>query len=333
MPNPMFGMSPATDLLDVVRGVAFARLFGRDETTSLGLSVKAQRILKAGVSAGSLADPVWAGNLSDMRTAAAEFLSRLDGASAIQAMLDLGIIAKAPFHINLLSLTQTATASVVGEGLPRPISEMALAQAPLVGKKIQTTIVLSRELISGTSASAMAWLSRQLRNAVALGLDQALIPELLAGVTPIASIDFTTDIAALLGAANKGVGRLVWLSSPDVGNKLALADSAGSAAPTGTSEYLNLPLFVSAGMAPGSLALINGNLIAANVEGFGLDSTTEATVNMDSAPSLPNAATGAPANLVSLWQSNSVGIGMTSIGDIASGPNGVALITGITWST
>ncbi len=121
-----------------------------------------------------------------------------------------------------------------------------------------------------------------------------------------------------MNAVNKGAGRLAWLAAPDVANRLAISNTRGGTSPTGVSEAYGLPLFVSSGMLAGTLALINGDQVAGDVQGFGLEATDQATLNMDTAPTLPNAVTGAGApSMVSLWQENSIALGMTAMGDMA----------------
>jgi hypothetical protein len=114
---------------------------------------------------------------------------------------------------------------------------------------------------------------------------------------------------------------------------LAVSNPVGGTSPVGVSEYLGLPLFVSSGMLSGTLALLDGDQVAGDVQGFGLEATNQATLNMSHTPTLPNAVTGAGAtNLVSLWQDNSVALGMAAMGDMAAASGAVAMLTGIAWS-
>ena len=125
-----------------------------------------------------------AGSLADMAQAASDFRTRLDGRSAAVALLDMGIIAKAPLHLALLTIGQGSTASVVGEGMPRPISRMTLGIDRLTPQKVQSTVVVTQELITASGVAGQVFLSRQLRVATAQAIDAVLLDQLLENATP-----------------------------------------------------------------------------------------------------------------------------------------------------
>ena len=210
---------------------------------------------------------------------------------------------------------------------------MSLGLDKLTPKKIQSTIVVTKELL-GEAPAAQDFLSKQLKIAVASAVDAALVDDLLEGVTPIAATaNMDADLNALFAAINTNNGRLAWLAAPDVANRLALSNALGSTSPSGVSEFMGLALFVSSGMMAGSLALLNTDLIAGSLEGFGLETATDATLAMDDAPVLPTSVPPAASNtLISLWQSNSIALGLTMLGDLAAAEDAVALVEGVSWT-
>jgi hypothetical protein len=332
---PLMREASSATVVEVIRGLALKRLLGSEEAELhlLRLGQPAQIILKAAVGAATLSNPAWAGSLAEMRVAAQDFLTRLEGKSAIVAMLDSGVVARAPSYIPLLVVTTAVTGSLVGEGKPRPISKANLGLATLVPQKVQATIVVTKDLLSEAPA-AQTFLGRQLKNAVASAIDAVLVGQLLAGVTPIAAtVNQEADLIKLLNAVNSGSGRLAWLSSVDVANRLALSNILGATSPVGASEYFGLPMYVSSGMLAGTLALVDGDRVAGNVEGFGLEVATDASLNMDDSPTLPTSVPPAgAATMVNLWQENAVALGMTMLGDMTAATGAVALLTGIAWS-
>lgn len=102
------------------------------------------------------------------------------------------------------------------------------------------------------------------------------------------------------------------------------------------SEFLNLSFAVSPGLADGTLILVDGDQVVGNIESFGVDVSQHATLEMDSAP-ISDVGVGsgdAPtsASLVSLWQTDSVGLRLSAHFGIARGTdNALAVMTGIDW--
>ncbi|MGO6702598.1 phage major capsid protein, partial [Rhizobium ruizarguesonis] len=91
----------AGTIQSLVRALVIAEKTGEplsDVADRLRMPAPAQRILKAAVGAGSLGDPAWAGQLADMAAASSAFLQALGGRSAFGALLDQGILTRAPLH-------------------------------------------------------------------------------------------------------------------------------------------------------------------------------------------------------------------------------------------
>ncbi|WP_244915089.1 phage major capsid protein [Rhizobium sullae] len=302
----------------------------------LKMPAPAQRILKAAVSAGTLSDPEWAAQLADLNAASSAFLQSLGGRSAFASLLDMGVITRAPLRSHVGVVSEGVVGAVNREGEARPVSRMTLNGGTLLPRRADAVIALSREIIENSSAASQAFVSRQLRRAVAKALDTGFVDSLVTSATPSFSStgEHSSDLKILLDAVNSGWGRLAWISSVDVANSICLLDDGrGRAGPEGVSEFLNLPFCVSPALADGTLLLLDGDLIAADITSLGVDIARHASLQMNDAPT--NDA-GAPTatNLTSTWQTNTVGIRLSTLfGGTSGAPDAMAIMTGITWGT
>ena len=327
----------AGTIQSLVRALVIAEKTGEplsDVADRLRLPAPAARILKAAVAAASLADPQWASGLADMAAASSAFLQGLGGRSAFALLLDTGILTKAPLRSRVTAAAEAVVGEVSGEGKATAVSKMSLSGDILAPRRAEATIVLSREIIENASASSQAFVSRQLRRAVARALDAGFVDSLISSSTPtfISTGDHIVDLKILLGAVNSGWGRLALIAATDVANSVSLLnDGKGSAAPEGASEFLNLPFCVSPALASGTLLLIDGDRVAADIEGLGVDISRYAAIEMDTTPA-NDAGAPTPTSLVSLWQSNAAAIRLSALfGAVAGTPDAVALMANIEW--
>ncbi|WP_327209663.1 phage major capsid protein [Rhizobium leguminosarum] len=327
----------AGTIQSLVRALVIAEKTG--ETTAdiadrLRLPAPAARILKSAVGAGSLGDPAWAAQLADMAAASSAFLQGLGGRSAFAALLDQGVITRAPLRSRVGAVSEGVVGAVAGEGEARPVSRMTLNGDALLPQQADAIVVLSREVIENSSAASQAFVSRQLRRAVARALDAGFYDRLVTSSTPTfaATDNHAADLKQLLDQVNTGEGRLCWIAAPDVANSISLLnDGRGSASPEGISEFLNLPFCVSAGLTAGVLMLLDGDKIVADIESLGVDISRFATLQMNDEPSMDVTAPTATAT-VSLWQTNSVAIKISALfGVVAGTADAIAVLTDVAW--
>ncbi|MBB2709764.1 phage major capsid protein [Rhizobium sophoriradicis] len=300
----------------------------------LRLPAPAARILKSAVGAGTLSDPAWASGLADMQAASSAFLQGLGGRSAFASLLDVGVLTRAPLRSRVGAVTEGVVADVTGEGKSRPVSRMTLSGDALLPQQADAIVVLSREVIENASAAAQAFLSRQLRRAVAKALDVGALSTLITSATPsfAATDNHAADLKQMLDSVNTGEGRLAWIAAPDVANSIALLnDGRGTASPEGVSEFLGLPHAVSAGLAAGTLVLLDGDRVLADVESLGVDVARHAALQMNDEPTM-DASTPTATPVVSLWQVNAVAVKISALfGAVAGTPDALAVLTGIEW--
>ena len=94
---------------------------------------------------------------------------------------------------------------------------------------------------------------------------------------------------------------------------------------------LGATLACSFGMAPGTLALIDGSGIVAGNDTIELRSSTQTSLLMSSTPNM-SSAVPTPAQMVSMWQSNSIAyLAEASFGAQVLRDDAVALVTNIAW--
>ncbi|TBD37724.1 MULTISPECIES: phage major capsid protein [Rhizobium] len=324
-------------ILALVRALAICEKTGEptsDIADRLRLPAPAQRILKAAVGAGSLGDPAWAGQLADMAAASSAFLQALGARSAFAALLDQSVLTRAPLQSRVGAVSEGVVGAVNGEGEARPVSRMSLSGDALAAQRADAVIVLSREILENSSAASQAFVSRQLRRAVAKALDVGFFSTLITSSTPTfaATDNHAADLKQMLDTVNSGEGRLGWVAAPNVANSIALLnDPRGTSSPEGLSEFLGLPFAVSPGLAAGTLILLDGDRILADVESLGVDVARHASLQMDDAPSM-DATTPTATATVSLWQVNAVAIKISALfGAVAGTPDALAVMTGVEW--
>ncbi|MGO7598869.1 phage major capsid protein [Rhizobium ruizarguesonis] len=327
----------AGTIQSLVRALVIAEKTGEplsDVADRLRMPAPAQRILKAAVGAGSLGDPAWAGQLADMAAASSAFLQNLGGRSAFAALLDLGVITKAPLRSRVGAVSEGVVGAVNAEGQARPVSRMTLSGDELAAQQADAIIVLSREVVENSSAASQAFVSRQLRRAVARALDVGLFDRLVTSSTPsfVATDNHAADLKQVLDAVNTGEGRLCWIASPDVANSISLLnDGRGSASPEGVSEFLNLPFAVSPGLAAGTLILLDGDRVLADIESLGIDVARHASLQMDNEPTM-DAITPTATATVSLWQTNAVAVKVSALFGVAAGTSdAIVVLTDVAW--
>ncbi|WP_442577971.1 phage major capsid protein [Mesorhizobium sp. ASY16-5R] len=309
------------------------------ERGALDVPSPVARILRSAVAGGSLADPTWAGLLAGAPGATQAFLGQVGGRSAFVGLIDAGVLSRAPLRSRVGVVITGALADIAVEGHARPVSRMTLTGDTLAPIEASALVVLSRELVEATDAASQTYLSRMLRKALAKALDVGFLEAIVSTSTPSFSssgndVDaMRADVRTMLASVSSGEGRMAWVAAPDVAAGAAALDTRGTVAPEGASEFYGLPHFVSAGLAPGMLVLLDGDRIGGDVESLGIDLGREAAIEMNDAP-LGNSATPTARSLVSMFGTNSVAIRIAaSFGAVAGAPDAVAVLDGIEWAS
>jgi len=333
----------STDLSAVARFLAIAG-GSPVQASVLAESTKAPEavriVLRAAVDAGSLADPAFAAALADNDIVGA-FVEAIRPESVFARMLLDGGLARMPLRTSAAVVAADATAYVVGEGMPIPISAMALSGRMLEQQKAAGMVVVTNEVVRSVSPAARSLLDGSLKAAVSFALDAKFIDLITDGITPLPASGVTaaaalSDLRELLDIVNINAGgSLYWVMPAGVANAAAtLASPYGELAfpamsPVG-GEILNLPALVSDAVPSDRVLLIDASGIGGEIEAVTVEASGEASIQMDSAPnSPPNAATV----MRSLWQENKIAIlGRAAFGAEPLRDNAVAILSDIAWS-
>ena len=201
------------------------------------------------------------------------------------------------------------------EGGVKPLGRLQLEGHVLSEAKALAIIVVTAELARLAGAEAAALFGRELRSAVAQVTDAEFVFIVTDGISPISSSGNTiaavrTDLRAMLAAVNTDANsRLFLLVEASIAKIWSmLGGEDGFAFPGMTPQggmIAGMPVIVSDGLLSGTAVLLDANQIAAGAGTIGLGATTQADLQTDSAPDSPMTTN---TTLVSLWQSDLVGL-------------------------
>lgn len=290
--------------------------------------------LRAAVAAGTTTGTTWAAPLVEYQVLASGFAEYLRPLTILGRINGLRNV---PFKVKIPRQTGGATVGWVGENKSKPVSALAFDSVTLDHFKVAGIVALSRELVMLSTPSAEALVRDDLSRAIAQYVDDSLTDpdraevatvspaSLTNGVTPVAATgtaytNFAADwrsLMALFLAANITPDTVIMSQTqalafslietslgvrrfPDLtitgGNFLGLnAIASENIQWTEDSPQEGFPIIV----------LRADEIMLADEGGVSIDVSTEASVQMDSAPTDPITASQV---LVSFWQQNLVGI-------------------------
>jgi HK97 family phage major capsid protein len=287
-------------------------------------------VMKAAVDAGTTSDTTWAAPLVQYTDMVSEFIELLRA----QAVLGRMSLRRVPFNIRIPRQTSGTTGAFVGEGAPTPVKELAFDNITLPWAKASTIVVLTAELARLSSPSAEALVRQDLLNGIAEFLDKRLLDPAYPGVANISPASLTNgvtaraasgatlaaidaDVKALLTTftnANLTLTSGMWVMSPALAITLSLirlTQDAFAFPGLGVNGgvFYGLPAITSNNVAPSGspgdqhLILVDQNEVLLADDGqMMIDVSTEASVQMDNAPS------AGAQSLVSLWQNGLLGV-------------------------
>ena len=299
-----------------------------------------ETVLKAAVAAGTTTDADWAKPLVEYQNMTSEFAELLRPQTIVGRIDGL---RRVPFNIKVPRQTAGSSASWVGEGAPKPVSELAFDQITLGMTKLAGIVVITDELARASSPSAEAIVRQDLIATIVQTMDRDFVDpsnagsanvkpaSIINGVTPVTASGtdadaVRTDVKGLFAkfiAANLSLEGAVWimpatqaLALSMVTNPLGQPEFNGITAQGGT--FFGLPVILSenvpANAGSGSpvtgagariiLAKASEILVADDGQTM-LDVSREASLQMNSTPDNPATASTV---LTSLWQHNLVGI-------------------------
>lgn len=247
---------------------------------------------------------------------------------------DIPGLTRVPFRVPLITEATESAAYWVGEGKPKPLTKATWTRTEMSPLKVATIAVATMEQLRDSSPAAEGLIRASLTAAVAKRIDQSFIDPTnsgSAGVSPAGILNgvaaltssgndadaIRADVAAVMGAfaaANNPLTSGVWIMSASralylslMVNALGQPEFPGLTMRGGT--FMGLPVLVSNYTSGDIVALVNaGDIYLADEGGVAVDMSTEASLQMMDNPTNDVISTTPVAtDLVSLWQTNSVG--------------------------
>ncbi|MCC6489163.1 MAG: phage major capsid protein [Candidatus Hydrogenedentes bacterium] len=295
--------------------------------------------LKAAVAAGTTSDAAWAGPLVYSENLTSEFVEYLRPQTIIGKMPGL---RRVPFNVRYP--TQSAGASVgwVGQGAAKKVGKLQLSYGTLGFAKAAGIVVITQELARFSSPSAELMVRDDLASEMRYFLDAQFIDPgvaAVANVNPASVLNGASNVrqaaAAWTTAANVetdvkaflatfatqeiSLDGAVWVMTPDAALALSMIRTTGGEnfAYPGINmmggTWFGMPVITSNAVphstSAGSIVALvkQSEVFLADDGAIAIDVSTEASLEMDSAPS-GSSATPTAAQLVSMFQTNSMAI-------------------------
>lgn len=275
--------------------------------------------LKAAVAAGSTTDAAWAKPLVH-NSISADFIPLLRAATILGK---IGGLRNVPFNVDIPAQTGTGAVNWVGQGLPKPVSAMAFGSVNLDFAKVAGIVVLTQELIRFSNPKAEGIVRDAMVADIAAFLDKQFTDPAVAAVAALNPASITNgaptapattnpiaDIMGLIGhfvTAGLPLENLTFIMGPSNAFSLAFRTNAdGSPEFPGVGlnggTWRGVQFIVSSAVGALVIALLPGYILYADDGGVTVDASSEASIQMDSAPANPVTSS------VSMFQSNMVAI-------------------------
>lgn len=295
-------------------------------------SPEIERIMRAAIAVGTTSDPAWAGALVEYRTMADEFIGLLTPQTIIGQLP----LRKVPFNVRIPRMTAGASAQWVGEGKAKPVSKGAFDTVTVPAHKLAVISVLTEELVRFSNPSAELVVRDMLIEAISQAMNQQFIDPAAAGVASVKPGSITNGVAAagpvngtavgirtaatnmvsIMVSAGYPLAALRWIMNPTLAiymGGLRTAQDVAAFPEVEQGKFLGIPYVTSALVPINTVPAIDespliladcSSILLADDGQVTIDVSREASVKMGSDPEGADAA----AELVSLWQTNCVGI-------------------------
>ena len=316
-------------------------------------------VLKAAVEAGTTDSDSWAGALVGEETSLfADFVEFLRPQTIIGRIPNLRTV---PFRVPLIGQTDGGEGYWTGEAKAKGLTKFDFERKTLEPLKVANIAVVTDELLRNSSPSADALIRDQLVAAIRHRLDADFInpgkaavsgvspASITNGITPTPSSgngedDVRDDIKAMFAgfiAANNAPSNGVWIMSNTTALSLSLMHNAlgNRVFPDVNMDggvLWGLPVVASEHVPSDSnghfVVLVNASDIYLGDEGgFRVDMTDQASLQMDDDPG-HDSDTPTAAQLVSLWQTNSVAFRAERIINwMRRRDSAVQVLSGVNW--
>jgi len=246
-------------------------------------------------AAHALSDDVW--NNADAAALAAAYIGSIAEGSLLDQILRYG--NPIPLKLQHALVASGFSADVIAEGDPKVVKHINLGLANVTTRKAAAIVVMTNELVRAIGGRTL--FENELRKSVTRAINASVLDQLTDSDThSIASTgDALADLRAGLAAAGPSTGYVVAAPAVDVLDlSLRLENRGGMGVRGGTFvpgvEIVAMDSITAMNIIPASqISVLDGGLQVRGAE--------HATVNMSDTPT-------SPSEMVSLWQTNSVGL-------------------------
>lgn len=317
---------------------------------------------KAAVSAGTTTHSTWASPLVPAYEHYAAGFTEFLRSSTILGAFGTGnvpALRAVPFNIEVPRQTTGGKGYWVGQGQAKPLTKFDFDTVRLGFAKVANIAVITEELLRFSDPSAELIIRDQLAAALAQVLDEDFVRPDKAAVTGISPASITHGVTAI-----PSVGSDIEAIRKDVQNVMATFLAAKLSPKKGTwimdsmtvlrlsmmtnalgqlefpdldldgGTFFKRPVIVSDFVPAGLVIFVSAEDIFLADDGQAtIDVSREASVSMEDSPAM-NSSAPTPAQLVSLWQTNSVGIRAERyINWEKRRPQAVAYLSGVSWAS
>lgn len=308
-----------------------------------GATSQVVTLMKAAVAAGSLHDDLWAGSLAESRGAQLEFLEVVRPLTIVGRLANL---RRVPVKAPIAAQSAGAVSYWVGEGKIKPVTSAAFNRTRLGPTKVAGLLVVSEELIT-FGPTAEITLRDDLANAIAVATDSAFIDPgnsgipnqqpaaVTAGAVSIPSSGSTAeairaDVERAIAAFAGSLMTAAWVMHPRAAVAIGMTlSSSGEANDLGAlgGTLAGLPVITSEGVpydsSGTSITLLDAASILYAEDGIQGARSDQTAILMSDTPG------SGPAQMVSLWQTNSIALRVERTVNWTVGrANAVVTITG-----
>jgi len=278
--------------------------------------------LKAAVAPGTVTDATWAAPLVNQNISS-DFIALLRAATILGKIPGLRNV---PFNTKIPAQSASGSYGWVGESKPKPVTKLAFTSETLGITKVAGIVVLTQELIRLSNPKAEELVRDDMIAGIAAFLDAQFIDPAVAAVAGVnpASITngaataaaTTNPLADIMGLINHfttnniAVDGLAFIMSPSNALSLSFRSNLDGSPQfpgitTSGGTYRGLTFITSNTAGTNVVALQPAMILYADDGAVSIDSSTEASLQMDSAPASPADATTV---YVSLFQTNTVAL-------------------------
>lgn len=252
--------------------------------------------LVAKAAAHNLGDAVW--SEGDGAELAAAYLASIAEGSILDQVSKYAAVLHPSSHRVLIA--SDAVGDVVTEGDPKPVRRVDLAIGDAEPKKACAIIVATKELLNDSPESRRLF-ERELSAAVNRASNASLLADLVNSNTILvpSTGDPLDDLRAGLRAAGPSAGYVVAAPAGDVADLATREANRGGMGVRGGTFVPGVEIVAVDGLS--SLTIIPASRLALFDSGLIIRSADHASVDMRDTPD-------SPAQLVSLWQTNSSGL-------------------------